>query len=969
MASGSFRRRLLNDDPMSRRSFPSSAPTLVVALLALAAVSSPLRAQLEPQPRPDDEAVPPPPLPPTRLETPPELVAGADPVYPDDAKAAGRAGDVLLRITIDDEGRVGRVDVTQAPGDDDIGRSLAWAAMGAALNFEFVPASFCTYAYGPDQKTPVETCGENKPVAIDYRTTFALATVVEEVPVEDKAVTAAEGGLLNFEGIVREAATKDPLEDVEVAIEVPRANVAPTASIEERYETRTTTTDAEGRFSFRGVPDGEHRVSYTRSGYEPAFSDEGFTQKDRTSVVIYLTPRETNKFETVVRRRRAQKDVAKIALSRDEVRRVPGTFGDPIRVIENLPGLARAPFTGGALIVRGANPADSGVYFDGVEIPLLYHFGGLTSVVNPEFLEDISFYPGGFGAYYGRATAGIVDVSSRKLRLKGCRGYGEVDLFDAGFFFACPIQVGDLPKVTFAAAARRSYIDALLPVVLDAFLGTQQAIVATPVYWDYQLKAETSLLPDQTTSVFVFGSDDDLKVFSRNVGSAGFAIGVNQQFHRVVGRWDWKLARGLTHRFQPYVGLTKISFNADNSGDQGGPKTSINADIDTINWGARDELQWALSDEVTLRTGLDYLGSTFGVNFVAPLPLEIGSFPRVFDRVSGSEQEFGTSGLNNAVAFYVEAELQPLPGLKIVPGARLESTYFTFFADELPDGTKSQTSQADLFHIDPRLTARWELWPRTVLKGAAGVYRQPPDGQQINPDTGNPDLFEPRAVQLIAGVEQGLTDKIGLDVQVYWTNRDLLIQSTDDVRTVADSDEVDPVFLNNGGRGRTIGAEILLRHDVSEYFYGWIAYTLSRTVVDLDENSSTFSLTDFDQTHILTIVGSANLPWGFTFGGRFRLVSGNLTNFPLGAVHDLDTTNYLRIGDSTPKRLPFFHQLDLRLDRKWVFDQFSATTYLDVLNVYNQANAEGVTADYRSRQVQTIPSLPLVPVLGISGEF
>jgi hypothetical protein len=955
---------------MSRLSRPASTKTAVLALVVMGCVTaSPLRAQLEPQPRPDDEAVPPPTLPPTKLETPPELVAGVDPTFPDDARAAGRAGDVLLRITIDDEGRVARVDVTATPGDDDIARSLAWAAMGAALNFEFVPASFCTWAYGPDNKTPVETCGQNKSVAIDYKTTFALQTVVEEVAVEEQAVTEAKGGVLNFEGVIREAATKDPLEDVEVSLELPRPGVPATAPIEERYETRTTLTDDEGRFSFRAVPDGEHRVSYTRSGYEPAFSDETFTQKDKTSVVIYLTPRETNKFETVVRRRRAQKDVAKIALTRDEVRRVPGTFGDPIRVIENLPGLARAPFIGGALIVRGANPADSGVYFDGVEIPLLYHFGGLTSVVNAEFLEDISFYPGGFGAYYGRATAGIVDVSSRKLRLKGCRGYGEFDVFDAGFFFACPLKVGELPKVTFAAAARRSYIDALLPVVLDAFLGTRQAIIATPVYWDYQLKAETSPLPDQTVSLFVFGSDDDLKVLSRNVGTAGFSVGVNQQFHRVVGRWDVKLGRGLTHRFQPYVGLTRIGFNADNSGDQGGPNTSINADIDTLNWGARDELQWAVDDDVTVRAGLDYLAQTFGVRFVAPLPLEIGSFPRVFDRVSGSEQEFGTSGLNNAVAFYVEAELQPLRGLKIVPGVRLESTFFTFFPDELPDGTTSKTAQADLFHIDPRLTARWELWPRTVVKGAAGVYRQPPDGQQINPDTGNPDLVEPRAVQVIAGVEQGLTDKIGLDVQLYWTSRDLLIQNTDDVRAVADSDEVDPVFLNNGGRGSTVGAELLLRHDVSEYFYGWVAYTLSRTVVDLNEDSSSFSLTNFDQTHILTIVGSGNLPWGFTLGGRFRVVSGNLQRFPLGAVHDLDTTNYNRVGDSTPKRLPFFHQLDLRLDKKWVFTQFSMTTYLDLLNVYNQQNVESVIADYRSRQVQAIPSLPILPVLGLSGEF
>lgn len=939
-------------------------------------VSFAAAAQLEPQQRITDE--PPPPLPPTRLETAPELLQGVDPTYPDDARLAGRAGDVVLRIVIDDEGRVGRVDVASLPVDKDgvtdaISQSLAWAAMGAATNFEFIAASFCTWAYGPDGRTPVETCGKSLPVAIDYKTTFALQEVVEAVPVEDVAVTASEGGALNFEGIVREAASKDPLVDVEVSIEILKPGVTDDTPLADRYDTRVTVSDGEGRFSFRGVPDGEHRVSYTLSGYEPSFSDENFTQKDRTQVVIYLIPRETNKFETVIRRRRAQKDVAKIALSRDEVKRVPGTFGDPIRVIENLPGLARAPFIGGALIVRGANPADSGVYFDGVEIPLLYHFGGLTSVVNAEFLEDISFYPGGFGAYYGRATAGVVDVSSRKLKLKGCRGYGEVDLLDAGFFFACPVKVGELPTVTFAAAARRSYIDALLPVVLDSFLGSAQAIVAAPVYWDYQLKAETSPLPNQLFSIFVFGSDDDLKVLSRNTGNNGFAIGFHQTFHRAVARWEWKLTPDIKHTFQPFAGLTRIEINAGNDGSQGGPDTSATIGIFTWNWGIRDELSWTINEAAVARVGIDYLGQTFGTEFDVPLPLEIGSFPRVFPRVDGTNQSFGNSGFNNAVAAYAEAELTPFRGFKVIPGVRLESTVFTFLPSDTigDDGKKalSDTAESSVFHIDPRLTARWELWPRSVVKGAIGVYRQQPQPQELSPETGNANLLEPRAVQMIFGVEQGLTDKINIDVQAYLTNRDLLVQQTSRVIQVANSDEVDPVFFENRGRGYTFGAEILLRHDISEYFYGWIAYTLSRTVVDLSENDSSFTNTDFDQTHILTLVGSTNLPWGFTFGARFRLVSGNLQGFPLGSVHDLDTTNYLGLGAATPKRLPFFNQLDLRLDRKFVFEQFSATAYLDVLNVYNQTNVEGTIDDYRSRESEPIPSLPFLPVFGMSAEF
>ena len=938
----------------------------IVPLLLMLAAAGDARAQLEQQQRVIDE--PPPPLPAPRLEDPPELVQGADPVYPEAARAVGRAGDVVLRIVIDGDGRVGRVDVVEKPGDDEIANELAYSAMGAATNFVFLAATFCTSKYGADGYDIIEECGQNKPVAIDYKTTFALQEVVEQVATEDAAVTAREGGVLNFEGVVREAGSKDAMADVEVSVEVPKAGVPADAPIDERYEYITAMTDDEGRFSLRGIPDGEHRVSYTLSNYEPSFSDEEFTPGERTQVVIYLQPRQSNKFETVIRRRRAQKDVAKISLSRDEVKRVPGTFGDPIRVIENLPGLARAPFIGGALIVRGANPADSGTYFDGVEIPILYHFGGLTSVVNAEFLEDIAFFPGGFGAYYGRATAGIVDVSSRKLKLRGCRGYAEADLIDAGFFFACPVKIGELPTVTFAAAARRSYIDAILPVVLDTFLGTGQAIVATPVYWDYQLKLETSPLKDQNFSLFAFGSDDDLKVLSRNTGGGGFQIGYNTNFHRLVGRWTWDLAPGLKHMFQPYAGLTRVTIKAGNGGGPG-PDADVTIGIDTWNWGIRDELQWTITPNVLMRTGIDYLGQTFGTRFSIPLPLEIGSFPRVYPRVGGTQQDFESNGMTNAVGAYIEAELTPFEGLKIVPGARLESTLFTFLPNDLPDGTTSRADEASLFHIDPRLTARWEVWPQTTLKGAAGVYRQTPEPQDINPSSGNPNLLEPRAVQLIAGIEQGLTDKLNLDVQLYYTNRDLLVQSTDRVVSVAGSDQVDPVFYDNGGRGNTLGMELLLRQEITEYLYGWIAYTLSRTVVDLDEDDSSFSQTDFDQTHILTVVAQTNLPYGFTLGARFRVVSGNLQRFPLGSVHDLDTTNYRGVGQSTRERLPFFHQLDVRLDRKWVFEQFSATAYIDVLNVYNNTNIEGVISDFRSREVQAIPSLPFLPVFGMSAEF
>ena len=57
------------------------------------------------------------------------------------------------------------------------------------------------------------------------------------------------------------------------------------------------------------------------------------------------------------------------------------------------------------------------------------------------------------------------------------------------------------------------------------------------------------------------------------------------------------------------------------------------------------------------------------------------------------------------------------------------------------------------------------------------------------------------------------------------------------------------------------------------------------------------------------------------------------------------------------------------LDRRFVFDSLALTTYVDVLNATNNANAEAVVSDYRGLNSQVITGLPIVPVFGVTGEF
>ena len=91
------------------------------------------------------------------------------------------------------------------------------------------------------------------------------------------------------------------------------------------------------------------------------------------------------------------REPTKRALDRAEITKIPGTNGDALRAITNLPGVARPPGLAGLIIVRGSAPQDTTVYVDGTEIPIAYHFGGISSVIPSEMLERIDFYPGNFG--------------------------------------------------------------------------------------------------------------------------------------------------------------------------------------------------------------------------------------------------------------------------------------------------------------------------------------------------------------------------------------------------------------------------------------------------------------------------------------------------------------------------------------------------------------------------------------------
>jgi hypothetical protein len=218
---------------------------------------------------------------------------------------------------------------------------------------------------------------------------------------------------------------------------------------------------------------------------------------------------------------------------------------------------------------------------------------------------------------------------------------------------------------------------------------------------------------------------------------------------------------------------------------------------------------------------------------------------------------------------------------------------------------------------------------------------------------------------------QRITEFINVDVTGFYNRRYENIVSPGS--TVVNPDGiVTTLRQSNLGLGRAYGMEVLLRHEVSKYFFGWVAYTLSRSEQRRAGSDQDYVLTQFDQTHILTLVGSVRLPYGFEIGARFRYVTGNPKS-PL--VHDADlfqadAYNYsVTFGATRSIRQPDFHQLDVRIDKNFVFKSWTLDVYIDVQNVYNQKNIEATFYDYRFRKAFDVPGIPILPILGLRASF
>jgi len=684
------------------------------------------------------------------------------------------------------------------------------------------------------------------------------------------------------------------------------------------------------------LPAGRFRVEVRAPGCFPFHVRETLGPGTRLTVEYFVERRTYDPYQTVVVARAERREVTRHSVPVSVVEKIPGTQGDALRAVQNMPGVARAPFSLGFLIVRGSAPRDTRVFLEGHTIPHLYHFMGLSSVFNSDLLSRIDFMPGNFSVRYGRATGGIIDVVTRPARSDRWHGYVGADLWGVAGLAEGPVGRGSL-----ALTLRRSHIDAVMALI--------PGIALTAATYDYAALLDYPV-GRGALKVIVFGADDRLK--RRVADSRHFETVHVSLFAKAM----------VLYRRRVGATALKASVAGGYTRQETGAQARGGAVQDTGASSWRLEVGHHVSKQLQVTLGLEGEVSRVKISTAGSgLSLDLLDNEDV-DEDAYVEAKVARS-TNLANALYLEATWKPWPRWSLVPGLRLDWI---------------QTPSFRGVSFDPRFTTRIELLPkRLTLSGAVGLFHQDPElDERYTVLGGNPRLWFERALHASVGMGWHIRRGLTLEVTGFYKHLWNLVSDSDAV--VRREGEIFPEHLNNLGRGRVYGAELLLQKRPSrdcpgflklDRCFGWISYTVLRSE-RREQPGEPWTLFEDDQTHLLTLLVSGTWAGGWELGIRFRLASGTPAEFYGGGVFDADAHTYVpAVGTLTRGRMPLFHQLDVRVDKRFVFRWWMLSLYLDIQNVYSYQYSEFLQYNFDYSRRGVLKGLPIVPSLGIKGEF
>ena len=642
--------------------------------------------------------------------------------------------------------------------------------------------------------------------------------------------------------------------------------------------------------------------------------------------------------------------VSGVVLSREDIRSVPGTAGDPLRALNSQPAVSAASGEFADLIVRGGSAEENLTFVDNIPVPDFTYFtdkydgsrGGRAAILPPDVFERAEFSAGGFGARYGDRMSSALDVTIREANRRRVQGVLFADSGTAGGSVDVPL--GERGGWLFSG--RRSYID----VALDLAGIADRGLIGYPKTLDFTNKVIYDLTPRNRLS---FTAMNFFETFDQT----------DEQGSPIARRTDRLRMRRTSERhvfgstLTSTFGTTTLSRTtawgsvAHNDGIFALPFSPIvqrSRDLRDSTFGIKEDVTSTLSRTIDIAVGggayvdqANYHSFENSHTFFSPLEEEFNASPRENRLVLGSTvSSFG----------YVQSTWRATPTLAITPGLRIDHY-----------GVTGETL------VSPRLSARLGLRSNVALTFATGTYRQPPSLFVLSLTPANRGLQSQTSTHVIGGIEWLAREDIRVRVEAYRKSyRRLVVQPI----FPTEGFSVSGNYFNSGS-GTSTGAEVSIQKALTGFFSGQASYAFVHARRRFFESGNDFA-SDFERPHQLTLIGITRFH-GYSVAAKYRLASGLpytlRTAVPAFGSSSLFLHRIASASDINASRLPNFASLDLRGEKRFGFGRWSLAPYIDIFNITNHDSVVQPNYEFFDPRPQFLRENERLPIFGFRIEF
>ncbi len=679
---------------------------------------------------------------------------------------------------------------------------------------------------------------------------------------------------------------------------------------------------------------GEYEVEFSYLGFETVVKKLELSENTKLDVELSLASTQIE--EVVVLAEAEDQNVKDIEMSVNKldinkIKSLPSLLGEVeiIRSIQLLPGVTSVGEGATGFNVRGGSIDQNLVLLDEAPVYNSSHLFGFFSVFNPDAVKDVKLYKGGIPARYGGRLSSILDVRMKEGNARQLEINGGVGLIFSRLSVEAPI-IKD--KMSFVAAARRSYID----VLAGPFLEGDDNVLNF-----YDLTLKTNYTINDNNRIYASG------YFGRDNFGFGAAAGFNWGNSTASMRWNHvfgeKLFSNLTFFYSDYD--YKINF-----GDDAANKFDWDAQIENLS--TKLDFNYFLNPQNQLRFGAQGIFYDFEPgNAVGVSEGEVTDF--------SVEKKFALE-----TSVYVENEQDISSKIKLNYGLRWSRFDYLGAGDryilgEAPaageerpiidvERVGSGESIANYSNFEPRFSIKYQLNETSSLKASYNRMAQyihllsnttastPVDVWTPSTNNIKPQMANQVALGYFRNFKNNTYE---LTTELYYKEYDDLIDYIDEADLILNPQLESQVV---SGDGRAYGWEVMLEKKKGD-LTGWVSYTLSRSERLIEGiNQGNWYPSRFDQTHNLSLTGIYAFNDRVSASANFTLISGTPATFPTSRFEFQGYVIPHNAEDMRNNvRIPVYHRLDAsvtikgkkheekRWDGEWVFG---------IYNIYSRRN-------------------------------